>query len=468
MKKDSSFGRLLSILVLFGFVNITIAYSFFYYSSITLLEERGTQQMAAVRAQASEKLRLYFQHLKSLAFQVSEESGQLDAMSPELSEALVSVNKEKGGRPGSLVFRETADGNISLRVPAGKITYAWIFNYKGINRLLSERVGLGQTGEIYLVGRDNKILTQPRHTGPHPVKLINDSTRLGSQEKFGVHIVRDYRNVEVLSAYSPFRLDNLSFVLLSEIDREEIINPLSAMLPRVYFLCAVLCLITVGLVFFAGKEILLLIDGMKAKINDFHLQLITTLEEEKRSVSVNLHDGVGQIITALKWGITGGEGKDRLKELCDEAVREIRTVSYNLMPSELSQLGLFSAVKNDFRKHQEFYRIEMNYWFNEKLTELKFREGIDVNIYRMIQELVQNTIKHAKATTVSLVIFREQDHFVLRYEDNGIGMKENSPMPKVLMYRSELMGGTIQRPMTAKGVVFKIEIPMEKVFHGNS
>jgi signal transduction histidine kinase len=237
------------------------------------------------------------------------------------------------------------------------------------------------------------------------------------------------------------------------------------MFPSIYAVCIVLLSLSLIFAFYSGRRILILIDEMKGKINQLHLQLITMLEEEKRQISVDLHDGVGQIITALKWGISQREEEEKLKLLCDQAVNEIRIVSKNLMPPELSQLGLYAAVAEEFRKKQIFYKVEMNFWFNERLKEFTFREGIDVNLYRMIQELVQNTIKHSGADTISLVIFREANNFVMRYEDNGKGMREEAPMPKVLQYRADLVGARIKRSNAVKGLIFTFEIPFERIFN---
>jgi signal transduction histidine kinase len=358
------------------------------------------------------------------------------------------------------------DNKIVLRVPDHSQSLLWIFSFQGVSDILSERTGLGKTGEIYLVGTDHWIRSASRHLDENKTaKVSNDSFRLGSQEKFGVHKVKDYRNMEVLSAYSPFRFDELKFVILSEIDRDEVVMPLSRLFPSIYIVCLILFFASLGLALYSGRKILNVIDEMRERINSLHLQLITMLEEDKREISFNLHDGVGQIITALKWGIGQKQEPEELKQLCDRAVAEIRLVSNNLMPPELSTLGLFAALSDDFRKKGEFYKLNMTFWYNDRLNDFTFIKGLDVNIYRMVQELVQNTVKHSGADTISLVIFREKNRLVLRYEDNGKGMSDDDPMPRVLQYRGELIGAMITRTNTGKGLIFKIEIPTEKVFH---
>ena len=82
----------------------------------------------------------------------------------------------------------------------------------------------------------------------------------------------------------------------------------------------------------------------------------------------------------------------------------------------------------------------------------------------MLQELFQNTLKHAKASSISIVLFRENDNLVMRYEDDGIGMAESDPMPKVIQYRADLMGATITRPSKQSGLVYQVIVPLKQVF----
>jgi signal transduction histidine kinase len=132
----------------------------------------------------------------------------------------------------------------------------------------------------------------------------------------------------------------------------------------------------------------------------------------------------------------------------------------------LIDLGLYAAIRNDFRKHQKFFGIEMSFWNSEKLPEYRFREGLEVNLYRMVQELVQNTLKHADATSISLVMLIELECFVVRYEDNGKGMSPAEPLPRVLQYRADLMNAKIERTHGARGgLAYRISIPMENLFY---
>lgn len=457
MNKSLIGRKLFLTLFLLGILNILMAYAFFYYSSISLLEERSGQQMASVRALASEKMKLYLENLKTFAVQNSGRPYKNKSEdSPEYKNLV------------PLTFYPSGSDEIVIKVPDGKKFVIWNFPVDGFNRLLDAKEGLGKTGEIYLVGLDHKIRSASRHVKDWKnIKVENESIRLGGLEQFGVHTVIDYRGVEVVSAFSPFHYDELRFILLSEIDKEEVLLPLRSLFPKIFVLCGVLFFLTLILAYFSTFKILTLIENMRKQINNFHVKFINAMEEEKRKISYNLHDGLGQILTAIKWGISQNTQPEKLKELCDEAFKEIRSLSNNLMPVILTELGFFPAVKEHLARIESYYKIKSTYRFSEQLAKLRFQEGMDVNLYRMIQEFLHNTVKHAEAGSVSLVLLKEDNFLQLRYEDDGVGMPDTNPMPRVLLYRSELMGAEIKRSKTPEGLVYLVQIPLKRLFHDN-
>lgn len=458
--------NLFSILVVLGILNITLAYGLFYLSSISLLEERSRQQMESVRSLASQKLSLYLTSLKFLAREASSD-GKSPELPFELRDSVINVFKTQrnDSRPVSEFIHE--GDKFLLKLPGKNEQLIWVFSYNGLSELLAQYVGMGQTGEIYLVGKEGKILSASRHlkeSGHLVVK--NESLKQGNRGVSGVHVVDDYRGVEVVSAFAPFTFDQLNFIILSEIDREEVLRPMRSLFPKVFIICFLLSLIALIMAYFATFKIFNLIEAMGQELKSVHMKFITATEEEKRRISYNLHDGVGQILTALKWGISRTGGNQELKALCDEAFQEIRSISDDLMPAALSEFGFFSAIKNFISKQEVFYKIKINYWFSEQLLQFKFKEGLDINLYRMVQELLQNTIKHASAQTISIVLLKEDDSLLLRYEDDGVGMQDQEPMPKVLSYRSDLMGASLTRTKSASGLVFELKVPLKRIFYG--
>lgn len=424
--------------------------------------------MSSVRALASQKLTLYLDNLKSIIQDSPDTDPKSFSEKFFLKERfrLSESNQESFRSLEPYQFYPYQKTELIIKTVAGKDELIWIFNSSTLDKALSEKEGLGESGENYLVGEDSQIKSTSRHISDwREVKVSNKSIDFARKNKTGVHLVKDYRGVQVVSAYSPFKYDRLNYVLLSEIDKEEVLLPLKNLFPKIFLICGIVSLFTLILVYLSFAKILQLIDEMKEKINSFHIRFINLTEEEKKKMSYELHDGVGQILTALKWGISRNEDQMKLKELCDDAFKEIRSISNNLMPAALTEFGFFSAVKEYFVKLENFYQIDATYRYSDQLLNLSFREGMDVNLYRMIQELLHNTLKHANAKSVSLVLLKEDENLHLRYEDDGSGMADTAPMPKVLLYRSELMGATIKRNKGTPGLVYHVEIPMKRLFH---
>jgi signal transduction histidine kinase len=482
MQKPSIKRKLFLTLFTLGILNILLAYSFFYSSSISLLEERSGQQMESVRAQAAQKLKLYLDGLKSYADDDSKRIQDqklkeivtgLYVQDPDGKLKVIKEGKNKIN-PAALstfiprTFYPINSEEFLIKIPSGDSNVIWQFTLDGFNHLLEVREGMGESGEIYIVGKDHKIKSASRHLKDWKnTKVKNASILKGQKNKFGVHSVKDYRGVEVVSAYAPFEYDALKYVLLSEIDKAEVLLPLKTLFPRIFMICGALCLLTLLLAFYSTSKIVRLIEHMREQINNFNIKFINTIEAEKKKISYNLHDGLGQILTAIKWGISEQESPTKLKDLCDDAFKEIRTISNDLMPVVLSELGFFPALKEYLVKIENYYKFQLTYRFSDQLAKHRFKEGMDVNLYRMIQEFLHNSIKHGKCHSVSLVLLKEEEFLQLRYEDDGVGMADTEPMPRVLLYRTELMGATINRSKTKDGLVFLVQIPLTRLVHGS-
>ncbi len=469
MKNSSISTKLFLILFLVGLANILLAYWFFYSSSVSLLKERSAEQMISVRTLASQKLALYLDGLKThirspdvIAVYQSSDGVNFKTISGD--ERFLDTAAFRSMKPHA--FYPVGSEEMMMRIPEGKHDLVRVYSAVKLKELFGPEEGLGQSGEIYIVDQNRHIRSTSRHIkDKKPLLVENESVELGQKGKSGVHEVLDYRGVEVLSAYSPFRYDELNFVLLSEIDKAEVLQPLKKLFPRILLICGILCCITLALAFLSTRKFMRLVDNMREQINKFHIRLINAMEEEKKRMSYNLHDGVGQILTAIKWGVSQKESPDNLKYLCDEAFREIRFISNNLMPAVLTEFGFFSAIKEYLAKQESYFKISTTYRYSDQLASLSFREGMDVNLYRMIQELIHNTIRHGQARAISLVLLKEGDSLLMRYDDDGIGMGDIEAMPRVLLYRSELMGAKIKRSKLSPGLVYEITIPLKRLFH---
>lgn len=165
--------------------------------------------------------------------------------------------------------------------------------------------------------------------------------------------------------------------------------------------------------------------------------LLADVEKERKRIAQELHDGTGVRLSTLKMKLnvlkekiaennSGDVGIKSLMQDVDRLHEEIRGISHNLMPKTLSKLGLYPAIEelvNQFKIASP--NLKLNYFV--KATENNFNEDAKINIYRIIQELLTNVVKHSRATEVTLQLIKHNDNLMVSVEDDGVGfdMREN-------------------------------------------
>lgn len=192
-------------------------------------------------------------------------------------------------------------------------------------------------------------------------------------------------------------------------------------------------------VWFRALLILLLLGGLYALYRYRLFQLyqkqrleleitLKTQEAERQRFAIELHDGIGANLATLKLYLSAFENpKIPLKELSqraslllDTSVAELRQLIYNLSPRTLTQLGLVEAIRK-ITADIELSHPELRITFeHDELTE-SMEEIKRINLYRIIQELLQNTLKHARATHISIELRQLNHQFHLHYYENGRG-----------------------------------------------
>jgi signal transduction histidine kinase len=157
-------------------------------------------------------------------------------------------------------------------------------------------------------------------------------------------------------------------------------------------------------------------------------------ENERQRIAADLHDGVGQMLTAVRLNLQGlqdriqlNKEEDRLiyeKVLCmmDESSKEVRTVSHTIMPNALIKTGLGNAIK-DFVEKIENNQILIQL-HTQGLND-KLETHIEIVVYRIVQECVKNVIKHSKANKLDISIIRDDDGLRVTVEDNGTGFNKS-------------------------------------------
>jgi len=152
-------------------------------------------------------------------------------------------------------------------------------------------------------------------------------------------------------------------------------------------------------------------------------------ELERERISKDLHDSLGGLLSTIKLQFDSVQAKKeeigQLKEyksankMLDTAVQEVRSISQNLQPGSLMELGLIAALNDLFNRFDEDIYPEIDFQYYSIPTDIP--NMVSLSIYRVIQELLHNAIKHAKANEILIQINSEGDELVIQFEDDGVG-----------------------------------------------
>lgn len=195
-------------------------------------------------------------------------------------------------------------------------------------------------------------------------------------------------------------------------------------------------------------------------------------EQERKRVANDLHDSMGPLLSTVKLylhSITVHNEEDKqllakASNYIDETISSLREISYNLLPSGLSRKGLAETLK------EYIYRVASRNSLRIEFTpkaNLTINKNIEVHLFRILQEIIQNTIKHAKAQTLRLWITDNTGELVILSEDDGLGFDvENTRNSsaglglKSIESRCELIGASLEIiSEKGKGCRIVIKIP---------
>jgi len=167
--------------------------------------------------------------------------------------------------------------------------------------------------------------------------------------------------------------------------------------------------------------------------------IIQTEENERKRISSDLHDGIGPILTTIKLytqallDATSVEKqdiiKDKLIRIVDEAISSISEISFNISPHILVNYGIIAAVDSFIKKFNIADKLQIEFKHNELD---RFDENREITIYRLFTELINNTLKHANATSVQFIIEEKGDIIELFYSDNGVGFNPDKIVTRLL------------------------------------
>lgn len=199
---------------------------------------------------------------------------------------------------------------------------------------------------------------------------------------------------------------------------------------------------------------------------------ITTLEKERARIAIDLHDELGPYLSVTKFRINAldivneedNEHLVKINENIDLIIKRMREIAADLMPNTLIRKGVVVAIEEFVHKIVE---PELTIQFMSKgSTDYPVQMGI--HIYRIVQEIIHNTIKHARATELKIEIRREENKLVLLTQDNGTGFDYNNVLYsknglglRSLLSRIEVLGGEMfieSRPGKGTSYVFECSL----------
>ena len=204
--------------------------------------------------------------------------------------------------------------------------------------------------------------------------------------------------------------------------------------------------------------------------------IVEAQEEQQVRIAKDLHDGVGQLLTGLKlsWqniiselNTSNSSVTEKMissRKVLDEAATEVRSISHQMMPGTLSESGLIAAIEDMLNSALKLSSI--NYDFEHSNISGRFSKEIEITVFRVAQELVNNILKHSGATTINIQLFKHKDHLVLFFEDNGKGFKFDELKQKGLglmniITRVKLIHGDVNyEPGPFNGTTTTIRIPL--------
>jgi PAS domain S-box-containing protein len=212
-----------------------------------------------------------------------------------------------------------------------------------------------------------------------------------------------------------------------------------------------------------------------------HLQSIR--EEERTMISQEIHDELGQVLTALKIQVSLLANKlnknqgplkqkiNSLADMIDSSVESVQKISAKLRPGILDELGLIAAIEWQTEEFEKLTNIKCSLVLPK--DEVKLERDKTTAIFRIFQEALTNIARHSEATKVAVSLLNHQSNIFLEIQDNGRGITQE----QIKDFKSLGIHGMVERAMvfggqvsiegfTGSGTIVKVEIPFDEIKDG--
>ena len=199
---------------------------------------------------------------------------------------------------------------------------------------------------------------------------------------------------------------------------------------------------------------------------------INTLEGDRKRIAGDLHDELGPILSGIQLQINHLEPAnqseaavlEKSSRQIDGVIQRFREISYNLLPNTLVRKGFVKATAEFISKLKTLHSLQIDF----TSVEVTLPPEMQVNMYRVVQEIIQNTIKHARAKVLVIKIEKRPKLLIMQTRDDGIGFSYSEKAQQAkgvgllsLQSRAELLGGQLMVDTEpGKGTMFEIQIPI--------
>jgi len=190
----------------------------------------------------------------------------------------------------------------------------------------------------------------------------------------------------------------------------------------------------------ALKKSMKQIKNYQKKLKNLNMEITLVEEKERRRIAENLHDSLGQTLSLAFMKLSSviheefpprvSKVINETSDLLNNAISESRTLTYDLSPPILYELGLIPAFKWKLEQIQNKYGIETSIKGEEQKIDIK--NEFNIFLYRVVVELLNNVIKHAQAKLIELEVRKEKKFYYITVQDDGVGFKER-PKAKATM-----------------------------------
>jgi signal transduction histidine kinase len=247
-----------------------------------------------------------------------------------------------------------------------------------------------------------------------------------------------------------------------------------------YIWIGVLSSLFLALGFLLIRQIFNYIGRMEAQRREAEKQLlssvIVTEESERKRLARELHDGIGPLMAGIRMSVSALEKQlvnpqqkqiaGNANKLVQEALKSVKDISTNLSPHMLENFGLVQALKNFINKISASSDLEVN--FKTKLINDKFSHKIEIIVYRVLCEMLANTVKHADASQVMINLEQTKNAMMIEYADDGKGFdlqdvfnkKHGRGISNIYSRVASINGSVDINTAKENGTFMKIYIPL--------